>query len=193
MIHKTFGCVRFIYNHLLEERKASYERYKDDNEQRNQQRYRTPAGFKTEFDWLREVDSLALSNAELNLKTAFRNFFRDKRMGYPKFKSRKNPVQSYTTNNQKGTVRILEDGKHVRIPKLGCIRIKLHRQIPIEHTIKSATISRNSSGKYHISILTVYSAEVERIIPRSDKVLGLDYSSRALYIDHIGTPAAYPR
>jgi putative transposase len=64
MIHKTFGCVRFIYNHLLEERKVSYERYKEDKEQLNQKRYRSPAGFKTEFDWLREVDSLALCNAE---------------------------------------------------------------------------------------------------------------------------------
>jgi putative transposase len=193
MIRKTFGCVRFIYNQMLAERQTKYERYKDDKEQLKQQRYRTPAGFKTEFDWLREVDSLALCNAELNLKTAFRNFFRDKRLGYPKFKSRKNPVQSYTTNNQNGTVRIAEGGKHVRVPKLGDIRMKLHRQIPDGHAIKSATISRNPSGKYHISILTEYAANLELVIPRLESVLGLDYSSPSLYIDHTGTPADYPK
>ncbi len=194
MIRKTFGCVRFLYNHMLEERKTAYERCKADHQQQpKQQGYRTPAGFKTEFDWLREVDSLALCNAELNLKTAFRNFFRDKRIGYPKFKSRKNPVQSYTTNNQKGTVRITEDGKHIRIPKLGCIRIKLHRQIPNEHAIKSATISRSATGKYHISILTEYTVSMEQVVIHPEGVLGLDYSSPALYIDHTGTSADYPK
>ena len=193
MIRKTFGSVRFIYNQMLDERQKIYEQHKDDKAQLKQQRYRTPAGFKTEFDWLREVDSLALCNAELHLKTAFRNFFRDKRMGYPKFKSRKNPVQSYTTNNQKGTVRIAEGGKHVRIPKLGCIRIKLHRQIPNGQTIKSATISRSASGKYHISILTTYRADVELVTPHPEKVLGLDYSSPELYVDHTGASADYPK
>lgn len=193
MIGKTFGCVRFIYNRLLEERKVSYERYKDDIEKLHNKRYRTPAEFKSEFDWLREVDSLALCNADLNLKSAFRNFFRDPKIGYPKFKSRKNPVQSYTTNNQRGTIRIQEEGKHIRIPKMGPIRVKLHRQIPKEYTIKSATISCNASGQYHISILTEYSVEVERLIPRPGKVLGLDYSSKSLYMDHEGLSASYPR
>jgi len=102
MIRKTFGCVRFLYNRMLAERKA-----KSESDQPKQIRYRTPASFKMEFDWLREVDSLALCNAEINLKSAFRNFSRDKRVGYPKFKSRKNPVQSYTTNNQKGRFALL--------------------------------------------------------------------------------------
>src|SRR5690554_2150438 len=193
MIRKTFGCVRFIYNQMLAERQNKHEAYQGDKEKRKHPRYRTPAGFKTEFDWLREIDSLALCNAELNLKTAFRNFFRDKRFGFPKFKSRKNPVQSYTTNNQKGTIRITADGKHVRIPKLGHIRIKLHRQIPNGHVIKSATISRSASGKYDISILTEYTASVSFIKPRVEKVLGLDYSSAALYIDHTGASANYPK
>lgn len=192
LIRKTFGCVRFLYNQMLAERKTKSE-WDQTAERSKRQKYRTPAAFKTEFDWLREVDSLALCNAELNLKSAFRRFFRDKRNGYPKFKSRKNPVQSYATNNQKGTIRIAADSKHVRIPKLGELRIKLHRQIPNGHTIKSATISRSSSGKYHISILTHYEADVKPIVPQPDKVLGLDYSSESLYIDHTNTSANYPK
>jgi len=192
-IRKTFGCVRFIYNQMLAERQKTYEQYKDDKDQLKQQRYRTPANYKTEFDWLREVDSLALCNAELNLKTAFRNFFRDKRVGYPQFKSRKTPIHRYTTNNQNGTVRITEDGKHARLPKLGDIRAKFHRQIPQGQKIKSATISCNATGKYHISILTEYTVRIEPAVLRSEKIMGLDYSSKALYMDHTGISAAYPK
>lgn len=154
LIWKTFGCVRFLFNQMLAERKDSYEQYKEDKQRLRDVKYRSPARFKLEHEWLREVDSLALCNAELHLKTAFRNFFRDKCMGYPKFKSRKNPIQSYTTNNQKGTIRIDETGRYIRLPKMGDMRIKLHRHIPAGHVIKSATVSRGASGKYHLSILT---------------------------------------
>jgi len=191
LIRKTFGCVRFLYNQMLAERKSRYEQYKDDKAQLKQQPYRTPAEFKAQYTWLKEVDSLALCNAEINLKTAFSKFFREKGTGYPKYKSRKKPVQSYTTNNQKGTVRISEDGRYVRIPKLKDIRIKLHRQIPAGHEIKSATISCSSTGKYHISILTEYFVEVEPIRPQ--EVLGLDYSAISLYFDHLGNSAEYPK
>ena len=193
LIRRTFGCVRFLWNQMLSERKTQYEQYQNDKEALKQQKYRTPAGYKAEYQWLREVDSLALCNAQLNLKKAFRKYYHEKGIGYPKFKSRKNPVQSYTTNNQGGTVRVMEDGKHVRIPKLGNIRIRLHRQIPDRHEIKSATISRSATGKYYISILTEYTADLEPITPCSQKILGLDYSSKALYVDHTGSSADYPR
>lgn len=192
LIRKTFGCVRFIYNQMLAERKAKYEQYKDNNAELKQQRYRTPAEFKAEYIWLKEVDSLALCNAQINLREAFSRFF-EKGTGYPKFKSRKKPVQSYTTNNQKGTVRISEDGRHVRVPKLKDVRIKLHRQIPAGCEIKSATISCSSTGKYHISILTEYFPEVEPINPQPDRILGLDYSAASLYIDHLGNSAEHPK
>ena len=64
----------------------------------------TPAQYKKDFEWLKEVDSLALANAQLNLDKAYKNFFRDKSIGFPKFKSKKTNYFSYTTNNQKGTI-----------------------------------------------------------------------------------------
>ena len=71
-------------------------------------KYPTPAQYKKEYEFLKEVDSLALANAQMNLDKAYKNFFRDKSIGFPKFKSKKNPVQSYTTNNQNGTVNIFK-------------------------------------------------------------------------------------
>ena len=110
----------------------------------------TPAQYKKEYPWLKEVDSLALSNAQTNLNKAYKNFFRDKSVGFPKFKSKKTNRHSYTTNNQKGTVYI-ENG-YIKIPKLkSMIKIEQHREF--DGLIKSCTISQTPSGKYFISIL----------------------------------------
>ena len=124
---KTFGCVRFIYNKMLADRKQSYEQNKDSGEKT---KYPTPAQYKTEFPWLKEVDSLALANAQLNLDKAYKNFFREikkgnKEQGLPQFKSRKSNYHSYTTNNQKCSVAI--EGNKLKLPKIGLVKIKLHR------------------------------------------------------------------
>ena len=79
---KTFGCVRLVYNRMLAEKKAHYEKT-------GKNLSLTPARYKSEFPWLKEVDSLALCNAQLHLQTAYKNFFRDASVGFPKFKSKK--------------------------------------------------------------------------------------------------------
>ncbi len=77
LIRKTFGCVRFVYNKMLAERIEVYEKYKEDKEELKKEKFPTPAKYKTEYEWLKEVDSLALANAQLNLQTAYKNFFMD--------------------------------------------------------------------------------------------------------------------
>ncbi len=181
MFAKTFGCVRFVYNRLLAEKN---EHYRTTGEMLNN----TPAHLKTEYEWLHEVDSLALANAQLQLQTAYRNFFRDKSVGFPKFRSRKSGRQSYTTNNQGGTVRI-ENGK-LRLPKVGFVRIRLHRTIPDGCTIKSVTLSQEPSGEYYAAILTEYDCEPEDT--PVDNALGLDYSSPHFYVDSEGNEADMP-
>ena len=192
LINKTIGCVRFVYNQMLSNRKAVYEQYKDDKEALKLQKYNLPAYYKKEFEWLKEVDSLALANAQLNLQTAYKNFFRDKSIGFPKFKSKHHDRKSYTTNNQKGSIRLIDD-KTVRLPKLQNVRIKLHRQLPQDSIIKSATISQSPTGKYYISILVEFEKNIKPITPTIETVLGLDYSSKSLYIDSESVSAEYPR
>ena len=111
---KTFGCVRLVYNLMLNDRIKAYEESKGNPDKKI--KYPTPAQYKKEYEFLKEVDSLALANAQMNLDKAYKNFFRDKSIGFPKFKSKKNPVQSYTTNNQNGTVNIFENW--LKVPKL---------------------------------------------------------------------------
>lgn len=113
LLMKTFGCVRFVYNKMLEERKETYEQFKGNKEVLKKQTFPTPAKYKKEFPWLKEVDSLALANAQLNLQKAYKNFF-EGRAKFPKFKSRK-ARQSYTTNVVNGNIKIL-DG-YIKLPK----------------------------------------------------------------------------
>ncbi|MHA6480799.1 RNA-guided endonuclease TnpB family protein [Paenibacillus sp. strain BS8-2] len=192
LINKTFGCVRFIYNQMLANRKEVYESFKDDKEAMKKQKYRLPADFKKDFVWLKEVDSLALANAQLNLQTAYKNFFRDPSVGFPKFKNKHHDKKSYTTNNQCGTIRLI-DSKTIRLPKLKDVKIKLHRQLPKEAIIKSATLSKTATGKYFVSILIQYEARINLVEPTPETVVGLDYSSRSLFVDSQENSADYPK
>ena len=166
MFAKTFGCVRFIYNKMLGDR---LDYYKETGKKRNN----TLAPYKEDFPWLKEVDSLALANAQMNLNKAYNNFFRNrKHFGQPRFQSKKKGHVSYSTNNQHGSVRI--EGNKVRLPKIGSVKLCLHRPLMENSTIKTVTISKTSSGKYYISILAEYENQILPIIPK--KFLGLDFA-----------------
>ena len=155
---KTFGCSRAIWNMMLADKIKHYEDTRETL-------HNTPAQYKKEFPWLKEVDSLALANVQLNLQVAYKNFFRSG-FGFPKFK-KKSHRQSYKTNNQKGSIALL-DGK-VKLPKIGWVKVKAHRQI--KGIIKSATISMTPAGKYHISIL----CETEITpLPKTNSSAGID-------------------
>ena len=188
---KTFGCVRFIYNKMLAERKDIYERFKDNKEELKKQKYPTPAKYKSEFLWLKEVDSMALCNAQMNLQTAYNNFFRDKNVGFPKFKSKHKDKNSYTTNNVNNNIRI--EGTKIKLPKLGFVNIKQHRKLSNNHTIRSCTISKSPSDKYFISILVEFKYEIQLIDINLNNVLGLDMDMKNFYTDSQGVRAEYPR
>jgi len=184
LMSRTFGSVRFIFNHILSDKKAHYE-------ETGKSIKITPASYKNEYPWLKEVDSLALCNAQLNVDTAYRNFFRDKSVGYPKFKKKGQCRDSYTTNHVNGNISIGD--KHIKLPKHGEIRIKKHRDIPDGYTLKSVTVSRTRSGKYFASVLIEYNEHIESIAIDSSKVLGVDFSMKELFVDSNAYEAGYPR
>ncbi|MCX5774012.1 MAG: transposase [Fusobacteria bacterium] len=187
MFEKTFGCVRLVYNKMLGERKANYEALKEDKEALKKVKYPTPAKYKIEFEFLKEVDSLALANAQLHLESAYKNFFRGNAK-FPKFKSKKNHVATYTTNNQKGSVR-LENG-YIKLPKIGFVKVILHRELPQDSTLKSVTISRTPRGKYEVSILVEYEKEIVQKSINSS--IGLDFAMDGLFVDSMGKKTNYP-
>lgn len=181
---KTFGCVRFIYNQMLSDKIAHYK-------ETGMKLNNTPAQYKKEFEWLKEVDSLALTNAQMNLQTAYNNFFRTPKVGFPKFKSKKRDKDSYTTNNKNGTVSIID--KRLRLPKVGLVKMVYHRIISDNEKIKSATITRTPTGKYYVSILVEYDKIIPEIELSRDKAIGLDYASHSFFVDSQGREADYPK
>ena len=192
LIHKTLGCVRFIYNRMLANRQAIYAPCQDDKEASEKQKYVLPADLKKECAWLKDVASLALANAQRNVQTAYRNFFRDPSVGFPQFKSQHHDKKSLTTNNQGGTMRLI-DSQTFRLPKLKDVRIKRHRPLSKNAVIKSATISQTPRGNCDVSVLVECAASIQPVEPTTETVLGLDYSSPSLYVDSEGTPANYPQ
>lgn len=180
---KTFGCVRFIYNRMLADKIAYYEAT-------GKMLRNTPAAYKKEFPWLTEVDAMALCNAQMQLQTAYRNFFRDPKIGFPKYRSKKSGKSAYTTNCINGNIALI--GNCLKLPKTGLVRVKLHRQIPTGHRIKSVTISLEPSGKYYASILTEYDCDIPVTELHKEKSLGLDYSSPHFYVDSEGYVADMP-
>ena len=190
MFAKTFGCCRKVYNLMLSDKIESYK-------STGKFVSVTPAKYKKDYPYLKEVDSLALANAQLNLQAAFKNRFsksRKKKNGFPKFKSAKHSRKSYTTNNQHGTVAITENS--IKLPKIGYVKAVIHR-IPDERwNIKSATVSQESDNKYYVSVLFEYEKPVNTYIADKANAIGLDYASDGLYVDsngNIGTNHKYYR
>ena len=177
---KTFGCTRFIYNRMLSDKIEYYKKTK-------QKLNITPAQYKNEFEWLKEVDSLALANAQMNLQTAYNNFFKRPDVGFPKFKSKKNNHFSYTTNNQGGNIYI--NDRYIKLPKIGLVRVKKHRDF--EGLIKSVTVSKNPSGKYYVSVL-VEQEEKEKL-PTTNSKIGIDLGIKEFCITSDGEMIENPK
>ena len=182
LINRTFGCCRLIYNKMLEDKITCYEKTKENLKV-------SPAHYKKDFEFLKEVDSLALCSEWKHLETAYKNFFRNKTIGFPKFKSKHKDRKSYTTNMVNKNIKLSD--KYITLPKLGMIKVKKHREIPESYKLKSCTISQNPSGKYFVSILFEYE---ETVAPKEiETAVGLDYSMAELYVSSDSEFANYPK
>ena len=185
-IAKTFGCCRFVYNQTLAYRKETYGKEKKSVSKTGCNNY-CNRELKKEYEWLKEVDKFALTNAIYNMDAAFQKFFRE-HAGYPKFKSRHDSRKSYTTNFTNGNIAAdFEDGK-IKLPKLKQVKAKFHREF--EGQIKSATVSQVPSGKYYVSILVETEHEE---LPHTDKNTGLDLGVKDLCITSDGTKYWNPK
>ena len=178
---RTFGCGRKVWNLMLADKIKAYE-------ETGMFPSLTPAMYKDEYPYLREVDSLALANKQLDLEAAFKACFSKKRKtknGFPKFKSAKHSKKSYTTNNQDGTIAIVE-GRYIKLPKVGLVRAEIHRLPEDGWKLKSATVSQEGDGSYYVSVLFEFcEQEGSHAIDMSNSI-GIDYASSGLYVDNNG-------
>lgn len=179
LIQKTFGCCRFVYNQTLVYRNETYDKEKKSINKIDCNNYCNRI-LKQKYEWLREVDKFALNNAIYNMDNAYQKFFKE-HTGYPKFKSKHNNNKSYRTNFTNGNIAVNFDGNKVKLPKLKCVKAKIHREFVGK--IKSATISQVPSGKYYVSILV----DTEHIpIESTGCIIGIDLGIKDLLITSDG-------
>ena len=166
LLSKTFGCVRYVYNHFLEFKKTEYE--KDKSKYSYEDCSNLLTALKKETEWLREPDKCALQNSVKDLDSAYKNFF--KGSGYPKFKSKHKSRDSYRTNYTNNNIELLDSS--IKLPKLGKVKIKDRTYRPRTGRILNATVSKTKTGKYFVSICFT---EVEvNELPKTGKNIGLD-------------------
>ena len=169
---KTFGCVRMVYNHWLDRKIRQYEENKTNVTYTICAKEIAAMKKTEEYRFLKEIDSIALQQSLRHLDTAFQNFFKQPKTGFPRFKSKRRNKNSYSTVCINGNIT-LSNG-YLRLPKIGQIRLKQHRIIPEEYRLKSVTVSQTPSGKYYASILFGYEDQVQE--KELQKFLGLDFS-----------------
>jgi len=164
---KHFGACRFVYNWSLEQKIHAYET--DKTSLSCYDLNKMLPNLKKEFEWLIEVNAQSLQQTNKNLDSAFKRFFREKN-GFPKFKSRKNPVQSFSVPQN---YKVNFKNNRVRLPKIGWIKTKLSRTF--EGILKTATISMTATGKFFISILVEDAKEIPEKEPFGyDSTIGID-------------------
>ena len=174
-IAKTFGCCRFVYNQTLAYRKETYEKENKSVSKTDCNNY-CNRGLKKKYEWLKEVDKFALTNAIYNMDSAYQKFFKE-HTGYPKFKNKHSNHKSYTTNFTNGNIAVDFEDRKIKLPKLKKVKAKIHREFVGQ--IKSATISQVQSGKYYVSILI----ETEhKELPHTKQNIGLDLGIKDLCI-----------
>ncbi|MDH2889721.1 IS200/IS605 family element RNA-guided endonuclease TnpB [Bacillus cytotoxicus] len=183
LIAKTIGCSRFVFNHFLEKWNNVYKEtgkgltYNSCSDKLTQ--------LKKELVWLKEVDSIALQSSLKNLADSYTRFFK-KQNKAPRFKSKKNKVQSYTTKHVNGNIEIA--GSKIKLPKLGFVRFAKSREV--EGRILHATMRRNPSGKYFVSILA--ETEVQEL-PKTCSSVGMDVGLKDFAILSTGEVFGNPK
>jgi len=183
LIAKTIGCGRFVFNRFLAQWNDIYKEtgkgltYNSCSAELTQ--------LKKELVWLKEVDSIALQSSLKNLADSYTRFFK-KQNNAPRFKSKKNRVQSYTTKETNGNIAIV--GNKIKLPKLGLVRFAKSREV--EGRILNATVRRNPSGKYFISVL----AETEvQSLEKTGSSVGVDVGLKDFAILSTGEVFSNPK
>ncbi|MGH0420549.1 IS200/IS605 family element RNA-guided endonuclease TnpB [Bacillus cytotoxicus] len=183
LIAKTIGCSRFVFNHFLEKWNNVYKEtgkgltYNSCSDKLTQ--------LKKELVWLKEVDSIALQSSLKNLADSYTRFFK-KQNKAPRFKSKKNKVQSYTTKHVNGNIAIVDN--KIKLPKLGFVRFAKSREV--EGRILHATMRRNPSGKYFVSILAETNVQG---LPKTGSSVGVDVGLKDFAILSTGEVFSNPK
>ena len=199
LLNKTFGCCRLLYNERLREHIDWYNINKDlPKDQRSKFKGKLPKQLREEkYEFLNEVAAEPLINSQRNCEQAFGNFFKSisgkrkgKKVGYPKFKSKKDHRDSFSLYMIKKEGLIDFNSRTIFIPKLKDTKFRISNSSLkskwiewfLEAVPLSMTVSKNACGEYYCSILFEKVQDLEQSISLSNSI-GLDFSPNSLYVD----------
>ncbi len=182
-IAKTIGCSRYIFNHFLHEWETAYKTT-GKGLTRSICSRQLPS-LKKELSWLKEPDAIALQASIENLQDAYTRFFKGESK-HPRFKSKKNPVQSYKTKFTNNNIEV--KGNRLKLPKLGWVKFAKSREV--EGRIMNATVRRNAANKHFVSILCEVDIEP---LKKTGSSVGIDLGLKDFAILSDGTVYDNPK
>jgi len=202
LVRQTFGSARFVFNFFLAQQQRQQDTYWSVAEEMVQNGQLPQNEWKGEYfkanqakkeisllkknhSWLKEVDSISLQSAVESLDDSYSRYYK-KQNKRPRFKSKKNNIQSYTTKCVNQNIRI--DGNGIKLPKLGWLRFAKSREVTGQ--IRKVTIRMNAAGRYYISILA--KTEVEPL-PSTSTQVGVDVGLKDFAVCSNGEVFKNPR
>jgi len=192
MLNQAIGCARYIYNWGLALRKTAYEKDKTRLTYIDTAKELTKLKQKEEYKWLRESANESLQQSLRCLDAAFTNFFRDKSIGYPKFKSKKNGKDVVKYINH---VYFDFDNWKVKIPKIGWVKLLKNKSFDQSiWTTKTLTVTRDRCGDYWCTIVCHADIEDEpktKVSPQT--TVGIDVGIKTFAILSDGTQIENPK
>ena len=190
LFEKTFGCCRYIWNRMLSDQQRFYL-------ETGAHFIPTPAKYKAEAPFLKEVDNQALIQEHNKLSQAFRVFFKNpETFGYPRFKRKKDDRDSFTACNhvfESGpTIYITKGG--IRMTKAGIVKAVFPRRPRNGWKLRRVTVEKTKTGKYYGCILYEYTVKKpETVTPSPEQTVGLKYSMSHFYVTDTGVAADPPK
>ena len=181
---KTLVACRYVYNLFLDTWDTVY-RYTGKGMSYNSCS-KNMTELKKVLPWLNEADSTALQSSLRNLSSAFNAYF-DKRSNKPVF-HRKSNHDSYTCRNNHDSIRVVDE-HHVRLPKLGIVKVRGLRNI--DGKILNATVAKETTGKWYLSLQ--YETEIEERYPVTGKTIGIDLGIHDFIVLSDGTGISNPK
>lgn len=189
LFQKTFGCCRYIWNRMLSDHERFY--YETDAHF-----IPTPAKYKNEAPFLKEVDNQALTQEFQKLSQAFRSFFRNPAaFGYPRFKRKKDDRDSFSACNHfcGNSATIYITGTAVRMTKAGLVRATFPRRPRSGWKLTRITVEQSKTGKYYGYLLFACPARrPEPVKVTAERTAGLKYDSSHFYVTDNGVTADPP-
>lgn len=182
ILRKTIGCCRYVYNYVLALRRDTWKNEGKSVGYGAASKVLTALKKSPEMEWLGEVSSVALQQANRNVDTSFSRFFK-KESRYPRLKKKRNGGSARFVGEG---FRLKGDSLHVAKVDMP-IKIKWSQELPSEPS--SCTVRLTPAGEWYVSFTC--EADIAHL-PKVNKQIGIDLGIESFVTLSNGTKIKQP-